>query len=189
MVARDNLGPAPAARELTSSPAPSGKKARGCDESSEVQVLSDTSFLNWDVGISPVVSAQGGTATVSIANGYMLANSVSVSESVTVNSLEKLLAVMLQVSYTETWTTVETQTFTYTVPDGQFGLVVSQPKVRRVEGNYIYGCVDAPSKEAFTSDTYTSQNYGNLNWVEGVIRLCNSTTYPVPYCIGTGSHS
>ncbi|KAI1630709.1 hypothetical protein F4809DRAFT_635666 [Biscogniauxia mediterranea] len=189
LVARDNLlqGPAPALPARSSSS--SSEKNRRCDESNEIQVTSDTSFLNWDVAISPVVSAAGGGATVSIGRGYSLSNSISASAGVDVTLIENLLSMSMSLSYSETWTTEESQSFSYTVPDGQFGLVVSQPKVRRVVGNYISGCVDAPTKTAFTSDTYSSQSYGNLAWVEGVIRLCNSTTYPVPYCIGEGTHS
>ncbi|KXH38347.1 hypothetical protein CSIM01_09692 [Colletotrichum simmondsii] len=71
---------------------------------------------------------------------------------------------------------------------GDYGLVVSQPNVRRVTGNIFSGCTDSPTVDAFTSDSYSDQSYGNLAWVKGVIRLCNSTTYPVPYCIGQGEH-
>ncbi|TEA13181.1 hypothetical protein C8034_v005021 [Colletotrichum sidae] len=163
--------------------------ARGCAEQTEVQVTSDEEFLNWDVAISPVLSSVGGSATVSVANGYSLANTVTVSASATLSIAKLALGISLSVSYAETWTTTETQTLGFTVPDGQYGLVVSQPNVRRVKGNIFSGCTDSPAVTEFTSDTYSSQSYGNLNWVKGVIRLCNSTTYPVPYCIGEGSHN
>ncbi|KAI0599688.1 hypothetical protein F4775DRAFT_583083 [Biscogniauxia sp. FL1348] len=191
LVARGHLEP-PAPRSLVpaveASSSSSGAKHRRCDDSNEVQITSDTSFLNWDVPMSPVVSAAGGDITVSVANGYSLANDVTTTEGVTA-TLESILAVSLQVSYSQTWTSTETNTLLYKVPDGQFGLVVSQPRVRRVQGNYITGCVDDPVRNPFTSDTYTNQTYGNLNWVQGIIRLCNNTVYPVPYCIGEGTHS
>ncbi|GKT55919.1 hypothetical protein ColTof4_11668 [Colletotrichum tofieldiae] len=179
--ARAALAPAPAIKSLES------VSRRGCEESTEVQVITDDQFLNWDVAISPVLSSIGGSATVSVANGYSIANSVSVTSGLTA-TVEGVLGMSLSVSYSETWTTTETQTLGFTVPDGQYGLVVSQPNVRRVTGNILSGCTDSPSKTEFTSDTYTSQSYGNLAWVKGVIRLCNSTTYPVPYCIGNGEH-
>ncbi|ORY68457.1 uncharacterized protein BCR38DRAFT_423313 [Pseudomassariella vexata] len=169
-------------------PAPAKKERRACASSAETQVTSDTSFINWDVAMSPVVSAAGGGVSVGVTSGYSIANSLSVSETVGA-SIESVLSVSLSLSYTETWTTSESTSLTYTVPDGQYGLIVSQPKVRRIEGNYLSGCTDSPSSEAFVSDTYTSQSYGNLQWVTGVIRLCNSTEYPVPFCVGTGSHS
>ncbi|OLN96203.1 hypothetical protein CCHL11_03268 [Colletotrichum chlorophyti] len=165
-----------------------GIARRGCAESTEIQVLSDEEFLNWDVAISPVLSSIGGSATVSVANGYSIANTVTVSSSISTTFAKIALGVSLSVSYAQSWTTTETQTLGFTVPDGQYGLVVSQPNVRRVTGNILSGCTDSPTKSSFTSDTYSSQSYGNLNWVKGVIRLCNSTTYPVPYCIGQGEH-
>lgn len=160
-----------------------------CDESEEVQVTSDTSFLNWDVPMSAVVSSSGSSGvTVGVTSGYSLSNSVSVTAGVSA-TIESVLGLSMSVSYSETWTTTEGSSISYTLPDNNYGLIVSQPMTRRVVGNYLSGCTDSPTTTAFTSDTYTSQSYGNLAWVTGVIRLCNSTEYPVPYCIGTGTHS
>ncbi|KAJ0165687.1 hypothetical protein CTA2_10359 [Colletotrichum tanaceti] len=179
---RAALAPAPEIQAIQ------GLERRGCQESTEVQVISDDEFLNWDVAISPVLSSIGGSATVSVANGYSISNSVSVTAGLTSSIAEGALGASLSVSYSETWTTTETQTLGFTVPEGQYGLVVSQPNVRRVTGNILTGCTDSPKKTEFTSDSYSSQAYGSLAWVKGVIRLCNSTTYPVPYCIGNGEH-
>lgn len=55
-------------------------EARGCEESTEVQVLTDTHFNNWDVAMSPVIGNTGSsTASVAVSAGYSLADSVSVS--------------------------------------------------------------------------------------------------------------
>ncbi|KAK1984869.1 hypothetical protein LZ30DRAFT_747560 [Colletotrichum cereale] len=174
---------------LAAAPAlnPRGISSRDCAQSTEVQVMKDEEFLNWDVAISPVLSSNGGAATVSVANGYTIANTVTATAGITA-TVEKVIGLSLSVSYAQTWTTTETQTLGFTVPEGQFGVVVSQPSVRRVTGNLLSGCTDSPSKTEFVSDTYTPQSYGNLAWVKGVIRLCNSTTYPVPFCIGEGEH-
>ncbi|EFQ27408.1 hypothetical protein CGRA01v4_04487 [Colletotrichum graminicola] len=161
---------------------------RDCAQSTEIQIMSDDEFLNWDVAISPVLSSNGGAATVSVSNGYSIANTVTVNAGITA-TIEKVIGLSLSVSYAQSWTTTETQTIGFSVPEGQFGVVVSQPSVRRVTGNVLSGCTDSPDKSSFVSDTYTSQSYGSLSWVKGVIRLCNSTTYPIPYCIGQGTHS
>lgn len=94
----------------------------------------------------------------------------------------------MSLTYSETWTTTETTTFTFNVPSGQYGLVVSNPYTHRVAGNVLSGCTDSPTSDAFTVDSYTSATYGSLSWVEGPITLCNSSTYPVPYCVGSGTH-
>ncbi|KAK2051626.1 hypothetical protein LY76DRAFT_688285 [Colletotrichum caudatum] len=178
--ARAALAPAPPVK-------PSDVSRRGCEQSTEVQILTDDEFLNWDVAISPVISSMGGAATVSVSKGYSIANSVSGTVGISA-TVSKVLSLSLSVSYSHSWTTTDTTTLGFTVPEGQYGLVVSQPSVRRVTGNILSGCTDSPEKSSFVSDTYTDQSYGSLSWVKGVIRLCNSTTYPVPYCIGQGEH-
>lgn len=104
-------------------------------------------------------------------------------------TLEAIFTASLSLSYTETWTTTETTTFTFSVPAGQYGVIVSQPYTHRVQGNVLSGCTDSPTSNAYTADSYTSATYGGLDWVKGPIVLCNSTTYPIPYCVGTGEHS
>lgn len=61
-------------------PATSAKIEKKCDQSTEVQVLSDTNFNDWDVAMSPVIGNTGSTAaTVAVAKGYSIADAVSVS--------------------------------------------------------------------------------------------------------------
>ncbi|RYP02148.1 hypothetical protein DL764_005943 [Monosporascus ibericus] len=161
---------------------------RGCQESTEIQVLTDETFLNWDTPVSPVVSAAGGKSSVSLSKGYSITNSLSVGVGASVSAITDILSLSFSVDYSQSWTTQTSQSFTFEVPEGQFGLIVTQAKTRRLTGNYFSGCTDNWDKTSFMSDTYTSQSYGNMEWVQGVIRLCNSTSYPVPYCIGSGSH-
>ncbi|PSR81290.1 hypothetical protein BD289DRAFT_484489 [Coniella lustricola] len=160
---------------------------RGCEESTEVQVLSDTKFDNWDVAMSPVIKNTGAGASVAVTKGYSISDSIQVSESVSA-SVEDFLTTTMSISVTDTWTTQDSQTFTFSVPAGEYGVVISNPLTRRVSGNVLSGCTDDPTTTAFSSDSYTSQTYGDLSWVTGVISICNSTTYPIPYCVGDGTH-
>ncbi|KAK2602903.1 hypothetical protein N8I77_009402 [Diaporthe amygdali] len=162
---------------------------RRCDESSEVQVLTDTEFTNWDVAMSPVVGATGGQATVAVTKGYSITNSITVGTGADYTVEKDILKVSMSIDYSHSWTTSDSQTFTYFVTPGQYGVVVSNPYTRRITGNFVTGCTDSPSYEPYTSDTYSDQTYTGMTWVAGPIRLCNSTTYPVPYCIGTGTHT
>lgn len=102
--------------------------------------------------------------------------------------IKNLLSYTIKVSESTSWSTTDSQTFSFFVPSGQYGVVVSQPYTHRIAGNVLTGCTDSPSVSTFVSDSYTSQTYGELSWVEGPIVLCNSSSYPVPYCIGTGEH-
>lgn len=198
--ARANVGRAPAM---------SAKLDKKCEESTEVQVLTDENFNDWDVAMSPVIGNTGSSvATVAVAKGYSIADAVSVSpeggpdcddraveltltcqvsETVGV-TLESVLTASLSLSYTNTYTTTDTQTFSFNVPNGQYGLVISNPYVHRVTGNVLSGCTDSPTAETFSTSSYTSQTYGDLEWVKGPIVMCNSSTYPVPFCVGEGEH-
>lgn len=166
----------------------SGLSRRGCEESEELQVISDTSFTDWDVAMSPVLGATGGSATVMVSKGYSVASSLAITASEDV-SVPDILKVSLSITATETWTTTDTQTFSFAVPLGQYGVVISNPLTRRVTGNFLSGCTDSPTTTPFTSDSRTNQTFGELSWVAGPIKMCNSTSYPIPYCIGDGSHA
>ncbi|KAG8163520.1 hypothetical protein KVR01_006817 [Diaporthe batatas] len=162
---------------------------RRCDETTEVQVLTDTTFTNWDVAMSPVIGATGGQASVAVTKGYSIANSITVGGGAEYTVQKDIFSVSMKVDYSHSWTTSDTQTFTYFVSPGQYGVVVSNPYTRRITGNFVSGCTDGPSYEPYTSDSYEDQNYSGMSWVAGPIRLCNSTSYPIPYCVGTGKHT
>lgn len=161
---------------------------RDCEESTEMQVLSDTSFFDWDVAMSPVIGATGGQAIVMVNKGYQVSNALAVGVSTKVTLIENVLDVGMDITSTTTWTTIDSQTFSFYVTEGQYGVVISNPSTRRVTGNLLDGCTDSPTVTPFTSDSRTSQQFGDLSWVQGPIRLCNSTSYPVPFCQGTGNH-
>ncbi|KAF9767765.1 hypothetical protein IL306_015022 [Fusarium sp. DS 682] len=180
------LETAPAIKSKT--PSKRNVERRGC-ESTEVQVLSEKEFLNWDVPMSPVVSSlDGSKATVSVTSGFTISNSISVGASFGLTILKDILSSTLSIDYTESWSSSQQQSLSFQVPENHHGLIVSQPYVRRVQGNVLNGCGDDIEKAEFTSDSYESQTYGNLEWVKGIIRLCSSETYPIPFCNGEGEH-
>ncbi|KAH7353535.1 hypothetical protein B0T11DRAFT_356714 [Plectosphaerella cucumerina] len=179
---------APAPIDLSSFPAEPAVDRR-CAWTREVQVLSDRQFLNWDVAMSPVISSVGGKGSVTVTSGSEISNSISVGSSVSVGSLDQIFGMSLSIEASQSWSSSYEQSLTFEVPEGHHGLIVSQPYVRRVEGNVWSGCVDNLEKTPFMCDSYTDRTYGtDLKWVAGIIRLCSSTTYPIPYCIGEGSH-
>ncbi|KAI7780212.1 hypothetical protein LA080_016297 [Diaporthe eres] len=170
-------------------PSDVGALERRCDDTTEVQVLTDTNFVNWDVAMSPVISNTGSSiATIAVTKGYSISNSITVTESSTFTIIPEVLTVSLSIAVATSWTTENSQTFSFWVPAGQHGVVVSQPAVRRVTGNLVSGCADSPKLEPFTSDSYSSQTYSEMTWVKGPIILCNSTEYPIPFCNGNGQH-
>lgn len=162
---------------------------RDCEESREVQILTDTNFTDTDIPMSPVIGGQGGQATVAVTKGYSVANSLTVGISEEITFVKDLFSASMKIDYGTTWTSTDSQTFTYWVNPGEYGVVVSNPFTRRITGNVLSGCSDSPTTSTFTADSRSSQTYGDLSWVRGPIYLCNSTTYPVPYCVGDGTHT
>ncbi|KAK1569442.1 uncharacterized protein LY79DRAFT_571842 [Colletotrichum navitas] len=181
-------GPGPASfpsLNITSTP---GIVRRHCGQSNEVQVMSDESFVDSDVAMSPIVSSAGGGAIVSVENGFQLSEHLKFHGEITLGG-PKVVRVSLNKKFDKTWTTTQTNTFRYSLPPNMYGVIVSQPYVRRVQGVLLSGCTDNPTRTPFEAKTYESQSYGSLTWVKGVIRMCSSETYPVPYCIGDGHHA
>lgn len=169
-------------------PVPSPSIKRRCDESEEVQIISDSELQGDDVIMSPIVANTGSSmAIVAVAEGYSVANAIEIGTSVSAAFYETV-TVSLTVYTGFSWTTTETQTFSYYVPPGQYGVIITNPLIRRIVGNSISGCTDSPAIEPFKIDSHTSATYGNLEWVEGAITLCNSSFYPIPYCVGSGQH-
>ncbi|KAL0933859.1 uncharacterized protein CTRU02_210658 [Colletotrichum truncatum] len=163
-------------------------EARDCDgRNIEYEITNTNDFLDWDVQVSPVIGAQQAPVLIAIARGYQVADAVSVAETAGIEA--EGLSLSLKIEYQTTWTTTDTTTITYTVPTGQYGVIVSQPWVHRISGTAYSSCgTGEATRENFMVTTHTSQTYGNLNWVKGVFRLCANTNYPVPYCNGQGSH-
>ncbi|WYZ42590.1 hypothetical protein EsH8_VI_000289 [Colletotrichum jinshuiense] len=163
-------------------------EARDCDgRNVEYEITSTADFLDWDVQISPVIGAQQAPVTIAVARGYQVANSITVGETAGISA--EGISVSLKIDYQTTWTTSDTTTITYTVPTGQYGVIVSQPWTHRIYGTAYSSCgTGGGTKETFMASTHTSQTYGSMNWVTGVFRLCANKSYPVPYCNGQGSH-
>lgn len=163
-------------------------EARACPGlNSEFHVDRQFDFLDWDVQISPVAGAQQGSATISVTRGHQISNSITVGGNVGLSVDE--LSVGLKFDWQKTWTTIDTTLFSYTLPAGQYGVVISQPWTHRIVGTIYTSCsTDNWKKTPFTGNSHSSQTYGNMNWVTGVFRLCASTKYPIPYCEGSGYH-
>ncbi|KAK1635383.1 hypothetical protein BDP81DRAFT_322923 [Colletotrichum phormii] len=186
--ALETVSPAPAQTLSYSATRTPGITRRGCQQSTEVQVTSDEQFLNWDVAISPIASSlQGSSAGISVSNGVEISNSLAIGSEITIGGSD-IISVSLGMNLDMSWSTSQENSLEFDIPANMYGVIVSQPFVRRVQGNLLTGCTDNPTRASFMADTYESQGYGQLSWVKGVIRLCTSETYPIPYCIGEGQH-
>lgn len=178
----------PAAGVATSIANSNSSLSKRCDSATIYQFDTPTKFLNWDVPMSSVVYSTNTTgATVAVTEGFMIANALTTSVSVDETPIKDVLTITMGISTTQTWTSTYTAGYTFPVPAGKYGVVVSNPATTRQTGRWSDGCIgQAVDVVSFTCDYYESHAYGGLSWVEGTISLCTGDTYPVPMCNGDG---
>ncbi|PQE32841.1 celp0028 effector like protein [Rutstroemia sp. NJR-2017a WRK4] len=161
--------------------------SKRCKSTSIIRQKPDSHFLNWDVPMSSVVKAGSGGATVAVTAGYQIANAIGVSASAQLTVVKDFLSATYGITYTETWTSTYAAAYTFPIPAGKYGVVVSNPSTTRKSGYVDYGCIGQGSTATYQADSYQSHAYGGLAWVTGTISLCTSSKYPVPRCLGGGS--
>ncbi|EKV04760.1 ArfGap-domain-containing protein [Penicillium digitatum] len=151
--------------------------------------LPDQKFLDWDIAMSSIVHANEADATVSMAAGQSIANSITVGVSYTA-TVEKWLSVGSSISYGWTETATLTGTVAMTIPKNRWGAIVSNPLTYRRSGYVFNGQPGSGHFEYFQADSHTSStfNYGqnSLSWVDGVITTCLGNSYPLKRCVGQG---
>ncbi|RKF71481.1 putative celp0028 effector like protein [Golovinomyces cichoracearum] len=144
-------------------------------------------FVDWDVIMSGVVLAPPNrTASISISESYRISNKINVPAGIRGKIIEKFLTKALKIGFDNVWTTTKNTGFTFTIPPGKYGAVVSNPLTTRHSGYLDSGCIGSSERTEFSSDSYSSKNFEGLSWVEGVIGLCVGKTFPLPRCIGEG---
>ncbi|KAE8378995.1 hypothetical protein BDV26DRAFT_260377 [Aspergillus bertholletiae] len=164
-----------------------GLQKRG--DSQFIIPLPDQEFLGWDIAMSPITHANGADATVSIAAGQSVANSISVGTSFTA-TVEKWLQIGASINYQDTVTNTLTGTATMTIPKGRWGAIVSNPLTHRRRGYVFSGAPGKGQYEYFQADSFDRQSVtyqqAKLDWVRGVITSCLGDGYPLKMCNGQG---
>jgi hypothetical protein len=90
-------------------------------------------FLNWDMLMSQVVKANTDGPAVSITEGFSF-------ESATLSKMDQFLSTTFSISYTETWYSSFAALYTFTVPTGKYGAVVSNLQATRYSGYVNIRC-------------------------------------------------
>ncbi|PWY90014.1 hypothetical protein BO70DRAFT_426411 [Aspergillus heteromorphus CBS 117.55] len=153
--------------------------------------LSDLDFLGWDVSMSTVVHANEAAATVAIAAGQMIANSVTTGTSADFTLVKDFLSVSTSTSYQDTTTSTLTGTVTMTIPENRWGAIVSNPLTHRKRGYVFTGEPGSGTFSYYQADSFDDATFsysgGSLAWVKGVVTTCLGDTYPLPKCEGDGT--
>jgi hypothetical protein len=189
----DNAPPAnatvyKATRSSTTDELPTRALGARCSTETVFTLNPVETFLNWDVLMSRVVKANTDGTSVSVTEGFSISNSISVSASASLTLVEQFLSTTFSISYTETWAFSYAAAYTFSIPTGKYGAVVSNPSTTRHSGYVDIGCIaEGATRVAFQADSYTSMSYDSLAWVDGVIQLCTGDTFPLPRCTGSGT--
>jgi hypothetical protein len=143
-------------------------------------------FLGWDVQMSQVV--KGGPTRTTISSGYSIANSITVGASSQLTLVKDFLQVSMSVDYGTTWTTTQDQSYSEEVPPNKIGVWVSNPWTNRASGNVWTGTIGGEGELAYyQADSFETKQFGNMQWVDGVISLCKGDTFPLKRCLGEGT--
>lgn len=154
---------------------------------------SEPKFMGWDVAMSPVV--KGGPekeTSLSVAAGSWIANTISVGSTADFKLLKTFLSLAFRVDYGKTWTSIQQNQITSTVPAKKWGVMVSNPWTYREKGYVWEGRIGESEKDVgqlryYYADRYTDKSYQALSWVEGQIGPCIGTEYPLKRCVGEGT--
>lgn len=137
--------------------------------------------------MSSVVSAVNSPATVAVTAGYSISNSLTVSTGAELSLIENILSVSYSIDYSQSWSSEYSAQYTFEIPVGKYGAVVSNPTTTRHSGRVWKGCLgEEGTTSTYVGDSYESRAFGGLSWVDGVISLCTSDSFPLMRCVGEG---
>ncbi|SZF01275.1 unnamed protein product [Blumeria hordei] len=143
-------------------------------------------YFNWDVPMSSVIHApDNSSASISVSTGYWISNSLSSSASNS-NAIKQFMTNNFDVSYSKSWTTTHSSGYTFTIPPGKYGSIVSNPMTIQHSGFMDVGCIGQTTRTSFISESYRSMSQSGMPWVEGIITLCLGDSYPLRRCTGSG---
>ncbi|PYH92526.1 hypothetical protein BO71DRAFT_400436 [Aspergillus ellipticus CBS 707.79] len=186
-----NPNATPQVPRLIQSGAPASNITKRGSSAQLIVELSDLDFLGWDIAMSTIVHANQADATVAIASGQMIANSVTTTTSADITVIEDFLSVTTGNSYQDTTTSTLTGTATMTIPKNNWGAIVSNPLTHRKRGYVWTGQPGSGQFSYYQADSFDNASYGytggTLSWVKGVMTTCLGDTYPLPRCNGQGT--
>ncbi|KAJ3102881.1 hypothetical protein HDU96_009468 [Phlyctochytrium bullatum] len=154
-------------------------------------ITSAEMFAGSDKALSPVYGTgfKIGSMAGVVSEGY------SVTESVAQGVISTLtLLSTVGFAYDQSWKFPKQTIVTPTVSKA-YGIYVVNPLTRRTSGymNYYFDSADGDACNTFDAqDRFEKMDRlfsgGVYNFVKGTYRLCESDSFPIPFCIGEGVH-
>jgi hypothetical protein len=150
----------------------------------------------WDVQLTPVI---GTGVTTSIIRGRTVAEKISIGGNIAGNYKfdHRTAGLTVKFEYSKTWTTSDTLSINFGSVYRKWGVGVVNPKVHRTFGllqmvevtNAWWEkdpCTEPTNVAPFTNaDRYFD---GPGGFAYGNYVLCQSDSYPIPFCTGNGFH-
>ncbi|RKF77618.1 putative celp0028 effector like protein [Golovinomyces cichoracearum] len=162
--------------------------AKHCKTQSVFSVLPVEQYIGWDVPMSGVVRAPANSGvSISVGSGYWVGNSLRISSTKNLDDVKLFLVKGLGVAYDRSWTTTYSAGYSYTIPKGKYGAIVSNPLITKHSGYVDKGCIGSSTRTEFSVESYKSKEFAHMKWVDGIISLCLGDTYPLPKCTGNGT--
>lgn len=151
-------------------------KREECGYTNAVVADSTSTFVDWDLQMSPVVIGTGTNGIdVYVSSGYSVSNAITVSGSADWTVIKDKLGLSLGIDYTRTWTTQTVINIKGTVPNGASGVMITKPIKTRRYGRALRGCLGAQTETGtWMADSYNEGSYSGVKWVSGAISKFNS---------------
>lgn len=140
---------------------------------------SESTFVDWDVQMSPVVIGTGTNGIdVYVSSGYSVSNAITVSGGADWTVVKDKLGLSFGIDYTRTWTTQTVINIKGTVANGWSGVMITKPIKTRKYGRQLKGCIGSQTETGtWMADSYEEGSYGGVQWVSGAISKSNSADH------------
>ncbi|KAF9878884.1 hypothetical protein CkaCkLH20_03784 [Colletotrichum karsti] len=173
----------------TNSTKPGKIDARGCETTYSIVADKTFDFIDWDVQMSPVVTAGITSMDINVMKGYTVTNSVQVSAGLDITWIKDKLKNTVGINYSRQWATQTTVNIKGTVSPGYSGCMITKPYKTRRTGRAFTGCPGS-IKETGTwqADSFKEGSYDGISWVSGSITICQKQgSIPLSRCSGSGN--
>ncbi|KAF4978922.1 hypothetical protein FZEAL_4808 [Fusarium zealandicum] len=165
---------------------------RDCAHTTSVVTDATTSFVDWDIQMSPVIVGTGEGITVTVISGFSVSNGVTAGGRADLGLVKERLGISVGVDYTRTWTSSVSINIGAKVENGYSGVMITRPFKTRRTGRVMQGCIGSQTEMGtFQADSYTEKEYAGVKWVSvtstGGITLCAKKEFPLTRCNGGGT--
>ncbi|KAJ3954346.1 hypothetical protein N0V92_009162 [Colletotrichum tropicale] len=165
-----------------------GRDQFSCDATTSVVTDSTVTFIDWDVQMSPVVTADLTGMDIFVMKGYTVTNTVAVGADIDIKWIKDKLGTNFGVNFARSWSTQTTVNIKGTVSPGYSGCMITKPFKTRRSGRVFTGCPGSlVEKGTWMADAYKEGGYEGVSWVSGTITICQKNgSIPLSRCEGDG---